>query len=151
MQLAVIEYARNVLGLKEASSTEIDPDTKDPIISLQRGRLTDEEMGGTLRLGLYSCEIKEQTKAYEAYQSKEIFERHRHRYKFNNQYLDHFETSDMIISGFNSEYQLVEMVELQNHPWFIAVQFHPEFLSRPLRPHPLFRDFIGATLKFHEK
>jgi len=151
MQLAVIEYARNVLGLKDASSTEIDPDTKDPIISLQRGRLTDEEMGGTLRLGLYSCEIKENTKAYEAYKSKEIFERHRHRYEFNNQYLDHFETSDMVISGFNSEYQLVEMVELQNHPWFIAVQFHPEFLSRPLRPHPLFKDFIGATLNFHKK
>ncbi len=147
MQLAVIEYAQNVLNLKDASSTEINPDTPHPVISLQRGRITDEDLGGTLRLGLYDCEIKEGTKAYQAYQSKLIQERHRHRYEFNNQYLENFEESSMVISGFNSEYQLVEMIELSDHPWFIAVQFHPEFLSRPLRPHPLFRDFIGATLK----
>lgn len=151
MQLAVIEYAQNVLNLPGASSTEIDPDTPDPVISLQRGRLSDEDMGGTLRLGLYDCEIKEGTKAYEAYQAKLIQERHRHRYEFNNQYLEHFEESKMIISGFNSQYQLVEMIELQDHPWFVAVQFHPEFLSRPLRPHPLFRSFIGAIVNLEKK
>lgn len=147
MQLAVIEYAVNVLNIKDASSTEIEPNTKNPIISLQRGRLSDEDLGGTLRLGLYDCEIKEGTRAFSAYQTKLIQERHRHRYEFNNAYLEQFEESDMVISGYNSEYQLVEMVELANHPWFVAVQFHPEFLSRPLRPHPLFRDFIGAIIK----
>ena len=150
MQLAVIEYAENVLHLTGASSTEIDPNTPHPIISLQRGRITDEDLGGTLRLGLYDCEIKENTKACSAYQTKVIKERHRHRYEFNNQYLDYFDDADMIISGFNSEFHLVEMIELQNHPWFVAVQFHPEFLSRPLRPHPLFRDFIEASIT-HEK
>ncbi|MBE0700252.1 MAG: CTP synthase [Acholeplasmataceae bacterium] len=147
MQLAVIEYAKNVLKMKDANSTEIDPKTKNPVISLQRGRETDEDLGGTLRLGLYDCEVKEGTKAFEAYQSKLIKERHRHRYEFNNKYLEAFEESNMVISGYNSEYQLVEIVELSNHPWFVAVQFHPEFLSRPLRPHPLFRDFIGAAIK----
>ncbi len=120
----------------------------NPVISLQRGRLTDEDLGGTLRLGLYDCEIKKGTKAYKAYESTLIKERHRHRYEFNNQYLEQFEESKMIISGFNSEYQLVEMIELEDHPWFVAVQFHPEFISRPLRPHPLFRDFIEATVKY---
>ena len=151
MQLAVIEYARNQLGLKDANSTEIDPNTKQPIISLQRGRLVNENKGGTLRLGLYDCEIKEGTKAYAAYQNKHIKERHRHRYEFNNQYLEHFENSEMVISGYNSDLQLVEMVELKHHPWYVAVQFHPEFLSRPLRPHPLFRDFIGAAIKHQQK
>jgi CTP synthase len=151
MQLAVVEYAQNVLKLTQANSTEIDPNTADPIISLQRGRLQDEDMGGTLRLGLYDCEVKEGTKAYDAYQSKLVKERHRHRYEFNNQYLDHFEQSSMVLSGFNSEYQLVEMVELSDHPWFVAVQFHPEFLSRPLRPHPLFRDFIKAAVRYKKE
>ena len=150
MQLAVIEYANHVLGIKDANSTEINPDTPHPVISLQRGRVTDEDLGGTLRLGSYDCEVKEGSKAFEAYGHKLIAERHRHRYEFNNQYLDQFEESNMVISGYNSEYHLVEMVELKDHPWFIAVQFHPEFKSRPLRPHPLFRDFIKATIE-HKK
>ncbi|MCF7931601.1 MAG: CTP synthase [Acholeplasmataceae bacterium] len=145
MQLSVIEYARHVLGLKEADSTEINPDTPDPVISLQRGRMMTENMGGTLRLGLYECEIKEGTKAFDAYQKKSVMERHRHRYEFNNAYLDLFEQSNMLISGFNGEHHLVEMVEIQDHPWFVACQFHPEFLSRPLRPHPLFTGFIAAS------
>jgi len=147
MQLAVVEYAQNVLNIVGANSTEIEPETPHPVISLQRGRLSDEDLGGTLRLGLYDCEIKEGTLAYKAYQSKLIQERHRHRYEFNNHYLEQFEDGKMVISGFNSEYQLVEMIELNTHPWFVAVQFHPEFLSRPLRPHPLFKDFIGAAVK----
>jgi len=151
MQLAVIEYAQNVLKIKDANSTEIDPKATNPIISLQRGRLSDEDMGGTLRLGLYDCEIKEGTKAFQAYQKKLIKERHRHRYEFNNNYLDQFEESDMVLSGYNSEYHLIEMIELSNHPWFVAVQFHPEFLSRPLRPHPLFKDFIGSAIQYHDK
>jgi len=150
MQLAVVEYAQNVLNIDRANSTEIDPETPNPIISLQRGRLSDEDMGGTLRLGLYDCEIKEGTKAFQAYQKKLIQERHRHRYEFNNQYLEQFEESDMVLSGYNSEYHLIEMIELSNHPWFVAVQFHPEFLSRPLRPHPLFKDFIGACINYHQ-
>ena len=147
MQLAVIEYANHVLNLKNASSTEIDEQTPHPVISLQRGRKEDEDLGGTLRLGLYDCTLKEQTKTYQAYDQKIIHERHRHRYEFNNEYLEQFEHSDMIISGFNEKHHLVEIVELKNHPWFIAVQFHPEFLSRPLRPHPLFRDFIQASIE----
>jgi CTP synthase len=147
MQLSVIEYARNVLGIPFANSTEIDPKTIDPVISLQRGRDELENLGGTLRLGLYSCEIKEDSKAFKAYQQKVVEERHRHRYEFNNQYLEAFEESDMVISGYNSENQLVEMVEIKNHPWFIACQFHPEFTSRPLRPHPLFAAFIEATIQ----
>jgi CTP synthase len=146
MQLAVIEYAQNVLNLKGANSTEIDEETPQPVISLQRGRDEKENMGGTLRLGLYDCDLKENTKTHHAYREKVIQERHRHRYEFNNHYLEDFEQSDLIISGFNKDYHLVEIVELKNHPWFIAVQFHPEFLSRPLRPHPLFKDFIGASI-----
>jgi CTP synthase len=147
MQLAVIEYAQNILNLVGANSTEIDEKTPHPVISLQRGRETDEDLGGTLRLGLYDCDLKKNTKTYDAYEANIIKERHRHRYEFNNKYLEAFEQSDMMISGFNKDYHLVEIVELKNHPWFIAVQFHPEFLSRPLRPHPLFRDFIGASIK----
>lgn len=150
MQLAAIEYAANVLKIKGANSTEIDPETKNPIISLQRGRNSIEDLGGTLRLGLYDCEVKENTKAYAAYQEKHIKERHRHRYEFNNKYLELFEHSQMCISGFNSENQLVEIIELKDHPWYVAVQFHPEFLSRPLRPHPLFKDFVKASIKQKE-
>ena len=151
MQLAAVEYASNVLGLAGASSTEIDPDTPHPVISLQRGRKEEEDLGGTLRLGLYDCEIKKDTKAYAAYKQTTIQERHRHRYEFNNQYLEQFDDGQMVISGFNTKHNLVEMVELANHPWFVAVQFHPEFLSRPLRPHPLFRDFIGAIVLQNSK
>ncbi len=147
MQLAVIEYAKNELKIDDANSTEIDPSTKSPLISLQRGRLSNENLGGTLRLGLYDCEIKEGSLAHRAYQKKAVQERHRHRYEFNNKYLDSFKQSKMIMSGYNKKHNLIEMIELKDHPWFVAVQFHPEFLSRPLRPHPLFKAFIKATIK----
>lgn len=151
MQLAVIEYARNVLGIKDANSTEIDPDTKTPIISLQRGRISSEDLGGTLRLGLYECKIKEKTLAFKTYKKKIVNERHRHRYEFNNKYLEQFKQGKMIISGYNIKHDLVEMIELEDHLWFVAAQFHPEFLSRPLRPHPLFKGFIEATSKYRKK
>lgn len=147
MQLAVVEYAQNVLLLNGANTTEIDSKTKHPVITLNDDRDSDENLGGTLRLGLYDCKLKSHTKAHQAYQQEVIQERHRHRYEFNNAYLKQFENSDMIFSGFNEKHQLVEMLELKNHPWFVAVQFHPEFLSRPLRAHPLFKDFIKAIIK----
>lgn len=150
MQLAVIEYARNVLNLKDADSLEFNEKAKVPLFVLEKQQFNKDELGGTLRLGNYACELKHNTVAYKAYQTKEIIERHRHRYELNNDYLDLFISSDLVISGMNTEYNLVEMIEIKNHPWFVACQFHPEFLSRPLKPHPLFKDFIKAARK-HKK
>lgn len=146
MQLAAIEYARNVLGIEHATSTEFEADAKEPLIILIEGK-NREMIGGTLRLGLYSCSLKEGSAAKTIYGKDEIKERHRHRYEFNNAYRARFENSDMILSGINTEKDLVEMIELKGHKWFVACQFHPEFASRPNRAHPLFRAFIGATLK----
>ena len=156
MQMAIIEFARNQLSFKNATSSEFDKKGL-PIIGLinewtKDGKMikgTDKELGGTMRLGSYDAKLKDNSLIRKIYKSKLIKERHRHRYEFNNQYLDDFEDSNMILSGYNSEYHLIEMVEIKNHPWFVAVQFHPEFLSRPLRPHPLFKDFIGSTVKYH--
>lgn len=145
MQLASIEYARNALGYKDAETTEIDSETKMPLITIQKEN--NDDLGGTLRLGLFKCDLKEGTLAKRAYKNTSIFERHRHRYEFNNAYLDIFKDSDFVVSGVNPDKKLVEIIELKNHPWFVAVQFHPEFLSRPLRPHPLFIDFIEMSLK----
>lgn len=150
MQLAVIEYARNVLNLKDADSLEFNEKAKVPLFVLEKQQFNKDGLGGTLRLGNYACELKHNTVAYKAYQTKEIIERHRHRYELNNDYLDLFNSSDLVISGLNTEYNLVEMIEIKNHPWFVACQFHPEFLSRPLKPHPLFKDFIKAARK-HKK
>ncbi len=145
MQIAVIEFARNVLGLKNAYSTEFVKTCEHPVIDLMPDQ-KDAQLGGTLRLGAYRCMISENTLTERAYKMHEIQERHRHRYEFNNLYRDHFENTDLVISGLNPERNLVEIIEQKNHPWFVAVQFHPEFGSRPNRPHPLFRDFIGAAL-----
>ena len=147
MQLAAIEYARNVLGLKGANSTELDPTTPYPIIDFLPDQYEGINMGGTLRLGLYDCTVKEDTKTFEAYKTTEIKERHRHRYEFNNAFRSKFNDGSVVISGVNPQMDLVEIFELKNHPWFIACQFHPEFLSRPLKPQPLFRDFVGASIK----
>ena len=146
MQVAVIEFARNVLGLKNASSTEMDPDTPDPVIALMEEQKNIDQMGGTMRLGAYSCELIKGTKSSAAYGKSKIQERHRHRYEFNNEYLSQFEKNGMIASGINPESGLVEIVELQNHPWFVGTQFHPEYKSTVLNPHPLFVRFIKATL-----
>ena len=147
MQCAVIEFGRNVLGLKDANSTEFNPDTGSPLIDLMHDQKNIEDKGGTMRLGSYKCRLKVDSKAHEAYKKKVIYERHRHRYELNNDYRDKLEKAGLIVTGINPDKNLAEIVEIKDHPWFVAVQFHPEFKSRPDRPHPLFRDFIGASIK----
>ncbi|WP_077614182.1 CTP synthase [Caenibacillus caldisaponilyticus] len=146
MQLASIEFARNVLNLKGAHTSEIDPTTPHPIIDLLPEQKEIEDMGGTLRLGLYPCKVMEGTKAYEAYQEPVIYARHRHRYEFNNSYRDIMEKHGFVFSGLSPDGRLVEIIELKDHPWFVASQFHPEFQSRPTRPEPLFKHFVEAAL-----
>ena len=149
MQIAVIEMARNCLGLYEANSTEFDPETPDPVISLLSEQRGVKDMGGTMRLGAYRCELKPGTKAHAAYGQDVIFERHRHRYEFNDAYRERLEQEvGLVVSGLHpkGDHELVEIVELADHPWFCAGQFHPEFKSKPLAPQPLFRDFVAAAL-----
>jgi len=150
MQLASVEFARNVLGYKGAHSTELDPNTPYPIIDLLPEQKDVEDLGGTLRLGLYPCKVMEGTKTYEAYNDKVIYERHRHRYEFNNHYREEMEKHGFVFSGLSPNGHLVEIIEIKDHPWFVASQFHPEFRSRPTNPHPLFRDFIKASLTNRE-
>jgi len=147
MQCAVIEFARNVAGIEGAHSTEFDPETPGPVIDYLPGQRGMTRIGGTLRLGSYPCSIREGSLAKEAYGQKLVSERHRHRYEFNNDYIATLEKAGMVFSGVNEDDDLVEMIELKDHPWFVAVQFHPEFKSRPTRSHPLFKDFIGAAIK----
>lgn len=151
MQMAVIEFARNVLGLKEAHSTEMDPDTKEPVIDLMEEQKKITAKGGTMRLGAYPCEIKKDTLAYTIYSSNAISERHRHRWEFNNKYLDRFEQAGMIASGKNPGTDLVEIVEIPGHPFFIGVQYHPELKSTVENPQPLFVHFIKAAKLYAEK
>ncbi|HHV27904.1 CTP synthase [Anaerosalibacter bizertensis] len=145
MQMAIVEFARNVVGLKDAHSSELNENTPYPVIDLMPEQKDIDELGGTMRLGLYPCKLKENSKAYEAYGEQLIYERHRHRYEFNNEYRDKLVESGLIISGVSPDERLVEIVELEDHPWFVAVQYHPEFKSRPTKPHPLFRDFVKAA------
>ncbi len=156
MQLAVVEFARNVLGWKEANSTEFDPQTPYPVIYLMKewfdyrtGKIErrDEgcDLGGTMRLGAYPCRLVKNSKAYEAYQQDEIFERHRHRYEFNNAFREELVRAGLKIAGTSPDGELVEIIEIEDHPWFVGVQFHPEFKSKPLKPHPLFVKFIEAS------
>lgn len=150
MQLACIEFARHVLKLKNANTTEIDKQTVDPIIDLmieQKQNIKDARYGGSMRLGDYNCQLIPKTKAAMAYNAKSVVERHRHRYEFNNKYLNKMTKAGLIVSGINKKRDLVEIIELKNHPFFIGVQFHPEFKSRPLRPHPLFLQFIKAAIR----
>jgi len=158
MQLAVVEYTRNVLGLKDAHSTEFNAKTSNPVIYLikewfdyrtQEMQVRDEtsDMGGTLRLGAYPCVLADDSFARTAYGEKEISERHRHRYEFNNDYRARLEEKGLLFSGTSPDNNLVEIVEIAEHPWFLGCQFHPEFKSKPMKPHPLFRDFIAAAIK----
>lgn len=147
MQCAVIEFARNVVGLKEAHSSELAPRTPDPVISLISEQKDVEDLGGTMRLGAYPCKIQKDSFAYNAYKEELIEERHRHRYEFNNDYRNVLIKNGLRITGISPDNRLVEIVEIKEHPWFVGAQFHPEFLSRPNRPHPLFAGFIEATLK----
>jgi len=149
MQLAVIEFARHICNMKEANSKEFDAKCPKPVIDVmpeQKVLLSERKYGATMRLGDYKCEIAPGTKSFKAYQSKIIFERHRHRYEFNNTYREALKIKGMIMAGVNPERDLVEIIELPGHPFFVASQFHPEFKSRPLRPHPLFRDFVKAAV-----
>lgn len=147
MQLACIEFARNVVGLKDAHSTETVPTTQHPIISLMADQDELGDLGGTQRLGLYPCELEEGTLARSLYQEVLIEERHRHRYEFNNAYRDRLEAEGLVFSGLSPDNRLVEVIELQDHPYFIASQYHPEFLSRPNAPHPLFAGLVKAAVK----
>ncbi len=147
MQCAVVEYARNVLGLTKAASTEMDPKTPDPVIDLMPEQLKITKKGGTMRLGAYPCDLKKGSNAQKAYQKPTVSERHRHRYEFNNDYLEAFEKGGMQAKGINPDTDLVEIIEIENHPWFVGVQFHPELKSTVERPHPLFVDFIKACIK----
>jgi CTP synthase len=159
MQVAVIEYARNVLGLTKAHSSEFNPKTPDPVIALvtewidRSGSVEtrDEhaDLGGTMRLGAQTCKLVPGTKTRRAYGNEEIHERHRHRYEFNNTYLQRLQDAGLVISGLSVDNELVEMVELSDHPWFIGCQFHPEFTSQPLEGHPLFTSFINAAVEYH--
>ena len=148
MQCAVIEFARNVLGHADAHTVEIDENTDTPVIDIMEEQKNIQEMGGTMRLGTYPCKIKDGSNAYDVYQKHDIEERHRHRYEFNNKYLNEFETNGMVATGINPDNNLVEIVEIKDHPWFVAVQFHPEYKSTVENPHPLFVNFIKAAEKW---
>lgn len=148
LQCAVIEFARNVLGLEDAHSTEMTRNTLHPVIDLMEERKGVTEKGGVMRLGVYPCNVIKDTLAYSIYKESNITERHRHRYEFNNDYLAEFEEHGMIASGINPDSGLVEIMELKDHPWFLGVQFHPEYRSSVLKPHPLFVDFIKASIEY---
>lgn len=150
MQMAVIEFGRNVLGLADAHSTEMDAHSQNPVINMMEEQKKITKLGGTMRLGSYPCELKQGSLAFDIYGAREISERHRHRYEFNNDYLEQYENAGMIASGINPETGLVEIVELPNHPFFIGVQYHPELKSTVENPAPLFVHFIAAAKKFNE-
>jgi CTP synthase len=148
MQVAVVEYARHVAGLEDANSGEFDPVTPHPVIDLMREQHDVHDMGGTMRLGAYPCKVIPDTMGHAAYGESVIYERHRHRYEVNNAYRQQLTDAGLVISGFSPDDKLVEMVEIPGHPWFVGMQGHPEFKSRPTRPAPLFRDFVGAAAAY---
>ncbi|MBU2700701.1 CTP synthase [Sporomusaceae bacterium BoRhaA] len=150
MQTAVIEFARNVCGLEGAHSTEFDENTPHPVIDIMSDQVEVEQKGGTMRLGVYPCKVTEGTLTYKAYDDEIIYERHRHRFEFNNAYRQKLSECGLVIGGTLPSGRLVEVIELKDHPWFVGTQFHPEFKSRPTKPHPLFRDFVAASLRYQE-
>ncbi|MCX7828809.1 MAG: CTP synthase [Thermanaerothrix sp.] len=147
MHVAAVEFARNVLGIAAAHSSEMDPGTPNPVIHLMEEQRNISRLGGTMRLGAYPCKLSPGTRARDAYGADLVMERHRHRYEFNNDYRKRFADAGMAVAGIYEEKDLVEILELKDHPWFVGVQFHPEFLSRPVRPHPLFREFVASAVK----
>jgi CTP synthase len=151
MQLAAIEFARNKLGLAAANSQEFDQAAKDMVIHIMEDQKAVTKKGGTMRLGSYPCLLKNGTKARQAYGEERVDERHRHRFEFNNQYREAFAEHGVLFSGLSPDGRLVEMMELADHPWFVSCQFHPELKSKPMRPHPLFRDLVAASLQFQKK
>ena len=151
MQLSIVEFARNVVGYRDAHSMELNPQTTHPVIHIMPDQIGIEDIGGTLRLGAYPCVLDKESKAYKLYGTEEISERHRHRYEVNNDYRDVLEKNGMMLSGLSPDKRIVEMIEIPEHPWFIATQAHPELKSRPNRPHPLFKGFVEASLKHKEE
>lgn len=151
LQCAVIEYARNVCDLEGANSTEMEPKTAHPVVNLMEEQKDVDKLGGTMRLGAWVCKVAENTRTHEIYGEDTISERHRHRYEVNNEYREKLQTGGLTLAGTTEDGGLVEIVEIADHPWFIATQFHPEFKSQPLKPHPLFRDFTGAAIEFQLK
>jgi CTP synthase len=151
MQLAIVEYSRNILGLSDANSAEFDPQSKNHVIDLMPEQKDVVQLGGTMRLGKYPCKLSEGTKAAKLYGEPLIYERHRHRFEVNNDYRDRLEQAGMVFAGKSPDNHIVEMMELPNHPWFMGSQFHPEFKSRPNRPHPLFKGFVGAAKEYKNK
>ena len=151
MQIMTIEFARNVLGLNNANSTEFDTNAEYPVINLMEEQKDVTEKGGTMRLGAWKCAVKASTKLFDIYNSKNISERHRHRYEFNSDYTSDFEAKDFIPSGKNPETGLVEALELKSHPFYVGVQYHPEYKSTVANPHPLFKALVEAAVKFQTK
>ena len=151
MQLAAIEFARNACGVKDATSREFAKkgrNYRNLVIDIMEEQKTMKDLGGTMRLGAYPCDLKKGSRAHEAYGDLKIFERHRHRYEFNNQFRGLLEKHGLTLSGICRERDLVEIIEITEHPWFVGVQFHPEFKSRPLNPHPLFKEFVRSSLEY---
>jgi CTP synthase len=151
MQAAVVEYARSELGITDATTTEYDANAANPLIALMEEQKRTNEKGGTMRLGAFDCALKEGTRSHHAYGATAISERHRHRFELNNAYRRQLEQAGLVMAGVNQKLDLVEIVEIPNHPWFVGVQYHPEFKTRPLQPHPLFRDFIAAAIEEQRK
>ncbi|MCA8972348.1 MAG: gamma-glutamyl-gamma-aminobutyrate hydrolase family protein, partial [Planctomycetes bacterium] len=151
MQAAVVDYARHVAHLPNATTTEFGADVTEPVISLMEEQKRIKDLGGTMRLGAFACRLDPDSRSARAYGATEISERHRHRYEYNNAYRERLETAGLRSVGVHPELDLVEVVELDDHPFFVGVQYHPEFKSRPLEPHPLFRDFIGAALERRQR
>jgi CTP synthase len=151
MQASIIEFARNVLGMADAHSRELDPQTKYPVIDLMEEQKKVTEKGGTMRLGGYACALKADSKAAQAYSSDSIVERHRHRYEFNGAYQQQFEAAGMVATGVNPETGLVEVLELKNHPWFVTVMFNPEYKSTVSTPAPLFVAFVAAAMQYQQQ
>ena len=147
MQAAVVEYARSELGLADATTTEYDPDANNPVISLMEEQKRTNDKGGTMRLGAFDCQLKEGTNSHRAYGSEAISERHRHRFELNNDYRERLREKGLVMAGTNPKLDLVEIVEIPDHPWFVGVQYHPEYKTKPLTAHPLFRDFVNAAIK----